>query len=104
MRTPNDDLRELLLELAERDGLSDSEIARAHTRAYADSTLAASTVQRFRTEQPKPETHHVAPSRLMEEAIAEATGTDRVQNWEEAIRRWRAGLPYADAIKRSTKQ
>ena len=89
MQTPNDYLRALLLELVEKKGLSDSAVARAHNRAHDESTLAPSTFQRFRTETP---TEGTAPSRLMEEAVAVATGTDREQNWNEAIRRWRAGL------------
>lgn len=87
MATPNSCLRALLLELAEKQELSDSAIARAHHRAHADSTLAASSVQRFRTgpvEEP--------PTRLMEEAYAAATGTTREQNWNEAFRRWRAAM------------
>ncbi|MDR5730552.1 MAG: hypothetical protein RB191_24350 [Terriglobia bacterium] len=88
-RTPNDHLRMLLLDLAEKHGLSDSDIARAHIRAHPESTLTASTVQRFRTGTPAPGT---PPSFLMEEAYAEATHTTRQQNWNEAIRRWRLAL------------
>lgn len=86
-KTPNDFLRALLLELAQNAGLSDSAIARAHNRAYPDSTLAASTIQRFRTEQPAEGTN---VSVLMEDAYAIATETTRIQNWSEAIRRWKA--------------
>lgn len=84
MRTPNDYLRALLIELAETAGLSDSAVARAHNRAYPESTLAPSTVQRFR-KGPSGE----PPSALMEEAYAAATKTSRAANWDEAIRRWR---------------
>ena len=62
MQTPNDYLRALLLELARDADLSDSAIARAHNRAYADSTLAASTIQRFREGTPADGT---PPSRLI---------------------------------------
>lgn len=85
MQTPNEYLRALLLELAEEADLSDSAIARAHNRAYADSTLAASTIQRFRTGPPTE-----PPSEMMEQAYAAATGTTRQQNWEKAFQRWRA--------------
>jgi hypothetical protein len=88
MRTPNDYLRALLLELAHEAELSDSAIARAHNRAYEDSTLAASSVQRFRDGTIKGTRD--APSELMEEAYAAALGTTRKANWDEAIRRWRA--------------
>ena len=87
MLTPNTCLRALLLELAEKHELSDSAIARAHNRAYPDSTLVPSSVQRFRT-GPVSE----PPTQLMEEAYAVATGTTREQNWNEAFRRWRAAL------------
>jgi hypothetical protein len=85
METPNQHLRALLLELAEKHNLSDSAIARAHNRAHTDSMCAPSSVQRFR--------HGPAdapPTALMEEAYAAATGTTRKANWNEAIRRWRA--------------
>lgn len=87
MQTPNDYLRALLLELAERQGISDSAIARAHNRAHEDSTLAPSTVQRFRESKPASGT---PPSPLMEEAYAAATNTTRAENWREAFRRWDA--------------
>lgn len=87
MQTPNEYLRALLIERAEAAGLTDSAVARAHNRAYDDSTLHPSSVHRFRT-RPTAE----APTDLMEEAYAAATGTTRQQNWEEAIRRWRAAM------------
>lgn len=88
MQTPNDHLRALLLERAQEAGLSDSAIARAHNRAHEDSTLAPSTVQRFR----QTSADGAAPSRLMEEAYAAALGTTRERLWEEAVRRWRAAM------------
>lgn len=91
--TPNDFLWAYLLELAEKNGLSDSAIARAHNRAYDDSTLAASSVQRHRTHHPA----GAVPGQLMEEAYAAATGTTREANWTEAIRRWRSALKQAPA-------
>jgi len=99
MQTPNDYLRELLLELASEAGLSDSAIARAHNRAHEDSTLAASTVQRFREGTP---TEGTPPSRLMEEAYAVATGTTREANWDEAFKRWRANR--TDSAGRSLRR
>lgn len=90
MRTPNEYLRELLLELAEQAELTDSAIARAHNRAYDESTLAPSTVQRFRTGTP-----NEPPTPLMEEAYAIATQTSREANWEEAFARWRAATVTA---------
>lgn len=87
MKTPNDYLRAYLLELAQGADLSDSAIARAHNRAYEDSTLAASTVQRFREGAP---TEGTPPSQLMQEAYAVATKTSPVANWREANRRWDA--------------
>lgn len=87
-KTPNDYLRALLLELAENADLSDGAIARAHNRAYEDSTIAPSTVQRWR--QITLKGTRDAPSELMEEAYAVATGTTRAANWDEAYRRWRA--------------
>lgn len=90
MKTPNEYLRELLLERANEAGLSDSAIARAHNRAYPESTLAPSTVQRFRTGPA-----HEAPSEMMEQAYAIATQTTREHNWEEAFARWRAATVTA---------
>lgn len=88
MSDPNDHLRALLLEQAHVAGLSNSDIARAHNRAYQDSTLAASTVQRFREGEPAPGT---PPSQLMQEAYAAALQTPLVDLWREAIRRWESG-------------
>lgn len=88
MQTPNDHLRALLLELAENHKLTDSAIARAHNRAYEDSTLTASTVQRFR--QGTLKGTRGAPTELEEQAYAAALQMTRRQLWNEAIRRWRA--------------
>src|SRR5258708_2846388 len=84
---PNDHLRALLLERMLR--LSNSEIARAHAHAYADSTLAITTVARFRWEEPQMG-ERVTP--LMAEAIAAATGSTPEDDWEEAFRRWREAM------------
>lgn len=87
MQTPNEYLRALLLEKAEEAGLTDSAIARAHNRAYPDSTLHPSSVQRFRKGPPTE-----PPTPLMEEAYAAATGTTREANWDEAFQRWRTAI------------
>lgn len=87
MQTPNEYLRALLLERAEAAGLTDSAIARAHNRAYPDSTLHPSSVQRFRKGPPTE-----PPTPLMEEAYAAATGTTREANWDEAFQRWRTTI------------
>jgi hypothetical protein len=87
MQTPNDYLRALLLERARDAGLADSAVARAHNRAYENSTLAPSTVQRFRESTPAPGT---PPSQLMQEAYAAAVGESVPDLWREAIRRWEA--------------
>lgn len=90
METPNQYLRALLLELAEQQDLSDSAIARAHNRTHENSTLAPSSVQRFR-KGPAAE----PPTPLMEEAYAVATGTTRTDNWDEAYRRWSEAVEEA---------
>lgn len=87
VQTPNDYLRALLLERAREMDLADSAIARAHNRAHENSTLAPSTIQRFRESAPAEGT---APSILMQEAYAAATKTTIADNWREAIRRWEA--------------
>lgn len=87
MQTPNDHLRALLLERAHEAGLSDSAVARAHNRAYENSTLAPSTIQRFRESDPAPGT---PPSQLMQEAYAAVLHTSIVALWREAIQRWEA--------------
>lgn len=87
MQTPNDYLLALLIERAHDAGLTNSAIARAHNRAYQDSTLAPSTVQRFRE---MPHAEGFAPSPLMQEAYAAALKTSVADLWREAIRRWEA--------------
>ncbi len=98
MQTPNDYLRALLLEEARERGLKDSDIQRAHLRAYGDSTLAIGTINRFRNgyvdKQGVKRTPEIgaAPSPLMEEAFAAALGTSREALWEEAFSRWSAAM------------
>lgn len=76
-----------LIEIAAENNLTDSDISRAHNRAYENSKCSTSTIQRFRHDALAGERRF--PTELIEDAYAAALHKTSKQLWRDVMRRYR---------------